>query len=321
MNESNKNQKNIILPYQQKTYERLCAFARACLCVDRRNIGSIKLRSNFLLLGPTGIGKTHLAKAVAEEMKVPFLAISAGDWIILGGNTRGSEVTWKVIISFIQRALQVGRAIIFIDEMDKIYHDSNWNSFLRSEIFSLCDARLPVGIDDDDDDDDDDATSPECVKKIGEFLKYNTMIIGGAAFQNIWEGNSKPLIGFGNSVHTNKPPEIHDLVKYLPRELINRFCSELLILPELKRSDYQAMIEAFSESVPEMWRCKFLEIGMHRLDDAVRHQKGARYAEEILLAAVVSERANLANWVPEVIENATEEVSKTTDSLDPFGIF
>lgn len=295
----NKNTNTIILPYQQSVYARLSAVARACLNVNRKSIGSLKLRANFLLLGPTGTGKSFLARAVANEMQVPFLAVSVSDWMILGANTRGSAVTWNKIVEFIKNNLLQRGAIILLDELDKSYHDSNWNAFLRSEIFSLCDSRVPLGLNELEDDESIDVSY---IDEIESFLAYKTMIIGGAAFQGVWEESSISSMGFNPEPTSIQAPEIHQLVRWLPRELINRFSSEMFILPMLTKEDYQCMIETITPGISETWRERFLEIGMARLEQAVRHQKGARYAEEVLLAAVVEERSFLANWVPESSE-------------------
>lgn len=305
----NQNSKTIILPYQQAVYDRLCAVARACLCVDRKSIGSLKLRANFLLLGPTGAGKTFLAKAVASEMQVPFLTISVSDWIVLGANARGSAVTWNKIVEFIKSNLCQRGAIIFVDELDKVSHDTNWNAFLRSEIFSLCDSRTPVGLNELE----DEFIDVSNVEEVESFLTYRTMIIGGAAFQNIWEERSISSLGFNPEPKSTEKPEIHSLVRWLPRELINRFCSEMFVLPMLTQMDYKLMIQTMAQGVSETWRERFLEIGMARLEQAVRDQKGARYAEEVLLAAVVEERASLANWVPEVSDKEPPSVLDKRD--------
>lgn len=292
---TNSISKHVILPYQKAIFERLCTVTRACLYVDRKSIKALKLRANFLLLGPTGTGKTFLAKEIAREMQVPILSVSVSDWIILGGSSRGSSVTWPTIVDFVKKHKNKTGAIIFIDELDKCYNDSNWNSFLRSEIFSLCDARTPFGLNDLDNDETDDAN----IDEVESFLAHKTMIIGGAAFQGIWEEQSTPALGFNPVPIISTQPELHQLVKYLPRELINRFSSEIFILPTLQKCDYQSMIETMAGSISEIWRKRFVEFGLSRLDQAVRHQKGARYAEEILLAAIIAERSCMENWTPE----------------------
>lgn len=307
--------KTIILPYQRAVYERLSAVARACLCVDRKSISSLKLRANFLLLGPTGTGKTFLAKEIAREMRIPFLSISVSDWIVVGGSTRGSTVTWINIVEFVKTNIHKNGAIIFIDELDKCYHDSNWNSFLRSEVFSLCDSRAPLGLNESE----EGIIVESKIEDVEAFLAHKTMIIGGAAFQSVWEEKSAKSMGFNPEPSATEPLEIHELVRWLPRELINRFCSEMFVLPKLTKADYQHMILTMASGVAETWRKRFLEIGMARLDQAVRHQKGARYAEEVLLAAVVEERASLTNWMPEI--EISNSIDLPPDMGNSIGIF
>jgi SpoVK/Ycf46/Vps4 family AAA+-type ATPase len=307
--------KTVILPYQKPIFDRLCRIARACLCVNRKDIQSLKLRTNFFLIGPSGTGKTFLARALAEEeMKVPYLSVSISDWLLIGNSNRGGTCTWSLIFEFLEKNINAQGVIIFIDEADKASHDTNYNSFLKTEVFSVCDYRVPLGLSDTD----NDVIDPHRIERVEEFLKYKTMIIAGAAFQDIWENQSAPQIGFVLSENSITPPELRDLTKYLPRELINRFSSEIFVLPQPTKADYQIMIETMATEIPDIWRAKFLELGIARLDQALSNQKGARYPEEILLSAIVAVRGCMNNYIPIESEVTQELPDKLDDSL---GIF
>lgn len=105
-------------------------------------------------------------------------------------------------------------------------------------------------------------------------------------------------MGFIANDPGNEMPDWNDLVRIVGRETINRFSSELFILPELTAADYRQMVDAMGYHVDALWRAKFLELGHARIPIAVQHKKGARYMEEVLLAAIMEERATMANFVP-----------------------
>ena len=310
---NNTNIKQQILPFQKPVFDRLCAVARACLYVNRRQFSVLKLRACFWLLGPTGSGKTFLAKALAREMGVPFLPIAVSDWIILGGTNKGSSTTWPNILDFLNGNQQAQGAVIFIDELDKCRDESNWNSCLRSEIFSLCDARIPLGIKDSE----ESEYSDSALKDAQDFLQNRVMILGGAAFQELWENESGNSIGFNPEPQAEpqekSQPELPELAEILPRELINRFSSETFILPKLKENDYCDMLESMTPHVPETWRERFVDVGLSRLEQAVRHQKGVRFLEEVLLTAVVEERSALVGFVPDPIDIEKKESYENKD--------
>lgn len=89
-------------------------------------------KSNILLLGPTGTGKTLLAETLARILKVPFAIVDAT--VLTEAGYVGEDVE-NILVRILQAAdydvAQAERGILFIDEVDKIARKSGNPSITR----------------------------------------------------------------------------------------------------------------------------------------------------------------------------------------------
>lgn len=98
-------------------------YKRISLAPDRKN--SIK-KSNILLIGPTGCGKTHIARNLAKILDVPFTIADATEYTEAGYYGKDVEVMiGELLFSADKDVEATERGIIFIDEIDKIARRSH----------------------------------------------------------------------------------------------------------------------------------------------------------------------------------------------------
>ena len=158
-------------------------------------------KSNILMLGPTGSGKTLLAQTLARLLNVPF-AIADATTLTEAGYV-GEDVE-NILLKIIQAAdYDIERAqygIIYIDEIDKIAKKQNTNSrdvsgeSVQQGLLKLlegAEVEVPVG-----------ATSKNAMVPLTTINTRNILFICGGAFPNL-EGiikkrlMKKTSIGFG----------------------------------------------------------------------------------------------------------------------------
>ncbi len=82
---------------------------------------SLLKKTNILLIGPTGSGKTHIARNLAEILSVPFTTVDATEYTEAGYYGKDVEVMVADLLFKANHSVEdTQRGIIFIDEVDKI---------------------------------------------------------------------------------------------------------------------------------------------------------------------------------------------------------
>ena len=279
------NTRPLIFDHQTIAYDKLLTAARVCLS-PYRELLPLRPRTNSLVVGPSGSGKTHIAGAVAGALEIPCKHISVAEWILLGCTSRGAARTWNAIFDFLVESRAEKGAVIFLDEIDKLNGTTDWVQYLRVEVYRLLDLDLPPDLLDEDD--VKYATQTQEAAKC--FLQRKTFIVAAGAFQDFWDGLGKRVGGFGGETG-HEAPAPAQLSRYLPRELVNRFRSDIVVLPDLGARDYENILSAAAEKMPEQLRDRFLSLGAGRIAEARANRQGVRFLEELAADVLAEEEA------------------------------
>src|SRR5262249_43909777 len=99
----------------------IAAYNHVKRCAQPKRGKKLIKKANVLLIGPTGCGKTHLARNLADCLKVPFTVADATEYTEAGYYGKDVEVMIAELLFRANHSIEeTQRGIVFIDEIDKI---------------------------------------------------------------------------------------------------------------------------------------------------------------------------------------------------------
>ena len=301
------------------------------------NKSTIELaKANVLLIGPTGCGKTMIAKTVAKYLDVPF---AIGDATSLTESGYVGDDVETLISRLLNNAKgdvrQAERGIIFIDEIDKIARKSESTSITRDvsgegvqqALLKLVEGtKCRVNL---------TGNRKHPSGEVVEIDTSNILFVCGGAFTGlekiVQRRTANNAIGFGSKISkeltTKAFKEVNpdDLNKYgLIPELIGRF-TNTVALEELSLDDLKHVLSGVENNLIEQYKYLFgldkltLDITSDAVDAIVKRTQtlktGARGLHTELEKALMPHMYNVQNYRQQGIKSViidSSQVNKPT---------
>ena len=259
-------------------------------------------KSNILMIGPTGSGKTLLAQTLAKILNVPFAMVDANSLTEAG--YVGEDVE-DVLVSLIHSAngdvIKAERGIVYIDEIDKIarkpgaVRDISGEGVQQALLKILEGSKVSVSM-------------PGSHPQISDNIQMNTkdiLFICGGAFNDLDSIIEKRIhggsMGFGAAVKSKTEKDVGKILKeVLPDDLLNdglipEFVGRLPIIVTLDALDEEALVDILTKPKNALVKQyqKLMEMDGAKLvfepealkliaREAIQRQTGARGLRSIL---------------------------------------
>lgn len=272
-------------------------------------------KSNILMVGPTGTGKTLLAETLADIMDVPFAIADATTLTEAGYVGDDVETILKKLLMRCDNDVEKAqRGIVYIDEIDKISRKSENPSLTRDvsgegvqqALLKLIEgtvASIPAG----------SAQRKHPGEQTIQISTKNILFICGGAFAGIEkiinDRNEAASIGFSATVRSpDKEKSLTDALKAIQPEdlskfgLIPEFVGRLPVITCLEEIDEDGMVSILSEpknAVTKQYQSLFRMDGVE-----------LEFTEEALraIAQIAKARGTGARGLRSIIESVLQDI-------------
>lgn len=290
----------ILSPQQEEVLRQILPIAKIATSGTVANL-PIRPRTHTLISGPSGSGKSHIAREIGKLLGVPTLVINVSSWVIL--SARNEPWTFSEVCTWLNASCSNG-GILVLDECDKLTTngDSSWISHIVLEIHDLLDGIIPLSARPPEATEPDvwdgaPATVPDHQLRtmLSARLKNKIYILGCGAWQSAWTGVAKPKIGFGGDLPATELPGARQILEMMQPELRQRFRDQICWLPPMSGEDYHTVSDRIAAAIPdprmrEVWN----RLSVPMIRRAIDGGLGMRVYEELMLEVLLESPGQLA---------------------------
>lgn len=226
-------QETVLTRSQRAAFDRALALAELFFEKDGGQL-LLKPKCFALLAGPTGAGKSAIAKRLAQKLDAHFLHLSYGAWLPQGVGKDYQPTTYKIL----EAAAEHERVLVFVDEFDKLGNQSSnseWHRSVMADIYLMLDGAWPIAA---------YRRHNKVEGTVADPKTENVYVLAAGTWQSVTAA-SKSKIGFGGPAQENPIEALIRETQAIPTELLARFHQDIILLSYPVPDEIPGLLDAY----------------------------------------------------------------------------